>query len=156
MSLRNKVIGWTLAGSIALATPIVTYYEGYESKVYLDPVGIPTVCYGHVVDPDTPIDTLFTKDACDDLLKKDLEIAAIGVSRCVKGFIPDHTKAAFISFTYNVGVGNFCKSTARRLLEMQKFVEACHELPKWVYAKGQKLPGLVKRRQAEMKLCLGN
>lgn len=31
---------------------------------------------------------------------------------------------------------------------------ACNQFPRWVYAGKQKLPGLVKRREAERELCL--
>lgn len=154
MGLKSKIVGWTLAGSIALAAPVVTYYEGYDAEVYLDPVGIPTVCYGHVTE--SQVGEVFTKEACEDFLKSDLEIAANGVEQVVIVDIPDHSKAAFISFVYNVGLNKFKRSTMLKLINQGRLAEACHELPKWVYAKGKKLPGLVKRRQAEMQLCLGN
>jgi len=65
-----------------------------------------------------------------------------------------HELAAYTSFVFNVGHGNFASSTLRRRLNEGDREGACEELKRWVYAKGQKLPGLVKRREAERQLCL--
>jgi lysozyme len=143
------------AGALVLALGLVTAWEGYEGKVYLDPVGIPTVCYGHVVPSNVEVGTHFSTDACHDILYSDLKIASEAVSRNVRVKIPEYTKAALISFTFNVGISNFKKSTLLKLINKGDIEAACHELPKWVYAKGKKLKGLVNRRQAEMELCLG-
>lgn len=152
MGLKSRAA----AGALVLALGLVTAWEGYNPKVYIDPVGIPTVCYGHVVPKSVPVGTSFSSDACHELLASDLRIASDAVERLVTVEIPDHTKAAMISFTYNVGTNNLKRSTLLKLVNEGKWIEACHELPKWVYAKGKKLKGLVNRRQAEMKLCLGN
>jgi lysozyme len=67
---------------------------------------------------------------------------------------PDTRIAALTSFAYNVGIDNFRKSTLLRKLNAGDIVGACNELPRWNKAKGQVLPGLVKRREAERQLCL--
>lgn len=151
-------MGWkskVAAGALALALSTVTVWEGFSRKVYLDPVGIPTVCYGHV-DSTLELGQEFSMAACNKLLSQDLMKAADSVSRRVTYPIKDYTKAALISFVYNVGIGNFERSTLLKLLNQGKIIEACHELPKWVYAKGKKLKGLENRRKAEMEMCLGN
>jgi lysozyme len=143
------------AGSLVLAVGIITAWEGYNPEVYVDPVGIPTVCYGHVVNSNVPLGTRFSVDACHNLLYSDLKVAVGAVDHLVKVPLEDHTKAAIVSFVYNVGIGNFKKSTMLKLLNENRISDACHELPRWVYAKKKKLKGLVNRRQAEMELCLG-
>ena len=152
MGLKSRAA----VGALALALGVVTYWEGFEREVYIDPVGIPTVCYGHVVPKSIKVGTKFSSEACHEILMSDLTIAANAVRDNVRVEIPEYTKAAMISFVYNAGIGNFKRSTMLKLLNEGKWVEACHELPKWVYAKGKKLKGLVNRRQAEMQLCLGN
>lgn len=152
MGLKSRAA----AGALVLALGIVTAWEGYEDEVYLDPVGIPTVCYGHVVNSKVPIGTVFSNEACHQLLFSDLKIASDAVDRLVTVPLKSNEKAAFVSFVYNAGIGNFKKSTMLRYINAGEIVRACHELPKWVYAKGKKLKGLVNRRQAEMQLCLGN
>jgi lysozyme len=132
VSLKNRLIGWTIAGSIALA-----------------------VCYGYVVDRSIEVGTEFSEEACSSLLISELKEANAAVKSAVKVSLRDYQEAAFTSFVYNVGSGNFRKSTMLKLINQGRIVEACHELPRWVYAKGKKLKGLVNRRQAEMELCLG-
>jgi lysozyme len=150
--LRTKVV----ASALTLALGTVVAWEGYNPKVYLDPVGVPTVCYGHVVSEKIPVGTTFSNESCHQILYSDLKIAADAVDRLVKVSLKDYEKAAFISFTFNTGIGNFKRSTMLKYINEGRIEAACHELPRWVYAKGKKLKGLVNRRQAEMELCLGN
>ena len=61
---------------------------------------------------------------------------------------------AYLSFHYNIGSGNFRRSSLLRYLNEGQRLRACDELPRWVYAKGQKLPGLITRREQERKMCI--
>lgn len=155
MGLKSRAT----AGALVLALGLVTAWEGYNSKVYLDAVGIPTVCYGHVVSKSIKVGQTFTNEACHNLLVSDLKIAVDAFDKLVVIKTEPYVKAAFISFIYNVGIKSFKNSTALKLLNEGRIVDACHELPKWVYATANgvkvKLKGLVNRRQAEMRLCLG-
>lgn len=141
---------------MTVALAVVAYYEGYQPKAYLDPVQIWTICYGHT--GNVKSGQVKTKQECEQLLAVDLGVAFSVIIRHVKPTIPmpDTRKAALASFVYNVGETNFKRSQLLRKLNAGDVVGACHELPRWVYAKGRKLPGLVKRRQAEMELCLKN
>lgn len=144
----------TAAGALVLALGLVTVWEGYRDETYLDVVGIPTVCYGHT-EKGLVVGEKFSLDACHNLLAEDLNIAVKAFDRLVKVPVKDNVKAAFVSFIYNVGTENFRKSTILKLLNQGSIEAACHELPKWVYAKGKRLKGLENRRAAEMKMCLG-
>ena len=53
---------------------------------------------------------------------------------------------------FNVGVGNFRKSTLRRRVNARDFERVPFEFRRWVYAGGRKLSGLAKRREKEIKL----
>ena len=60
---------------------------------------------------------------------------------------------ALVSFIFNIGWGQFKKSTLRRKLLVNIEDESIpDEFRKWVYSKGKKLPGLVKRREWEAQL----
>jgi len=59
-----------------------------------------------------------------------------------------------VSFSYNVGLGTYCKSTVSKLINQGKYIDACNYLPKYKYAGGKVYPGLVKRRAEEQNLCL--
>lgn len=120
---------------------------------YLDPVGIPTACFGST--HNVRLGHTYSLEQCHDLLAKDLLEANAAVNSCVRVPLTEGQRTALVSFTYNVGAGNFCGSTLLRKLNTGDYVGACNELPRWVYAKGVKLPGLVKRRQQERRVCLG-
>lgn len=152
MSLRNRVIGGVVAVSIGIATPIVMYFEGRENHAYIDPVGIPTICYGST--HGVRIGDYKSNRDCDALLEKELTSFAVQVHKEILIPVKPNVLAALTSFSYNVGMANFRKSTLLKKLNAGDVRGACRELPRWVYAKGKKLNGLVKRRQKEMELCL--
>ena len=60
--------------------------------------------------------------------------------------------AAITDFAYNLGVGRYRASTLKRRIDAQDWAGACVELAKWNKGGGRVLPGLVKRRQAEIDL----
>lgn len=149
--------------SVALATAggFTAYHEGYVPGTYVDPVGIVTACVGHVSDR-LKLGTEMSEQEClqllaDDLIKHDRQL-----KQAVKVELSDLEHAAYLSFHYNVGAGNFRSSTLLRQLNAGSREAACNELPRWVYAtmttpfgrKKVELPGLVTRRAQERELCL--
>lgn len=151
MSFRTRAAGIAAAGMIAAAVPFIAAHEGFRPAAYLDPVGIPTICYGHTAG--VVIGEVKTKAECDAILAMDIEEAFTILDRHA-AVQPVETRVALASFIYNVGEGNFRRSTLLRKLRAGDIAGACNELPRWVYAGGRKLPGLVKRREEERKLCL--
>ena len=60
---------------------------------------------------------------------------------------------ALVSFVFNVGGGNFRKSTLLKKIKANPDDNSImDEFLRWVYANGVVLPGLQKRRLAEMRL----
>ena len=138
---------------LALAATLVMHLEGVSLTGYADPIGIPTICFGHT-GPEVEVGDIATPNECRRLLDKDMAEHHRGLRRCLTRPIAAHEEAALVSWTYNVGVGAACKSTlVRKANAGQPF---CAELDKWVYAGGIKFRGLVKRRAAERKLCEGS
>ena len=154
MNPKAKLIALVGAGVVALVVPCVSYYEGTILRTYLDPVGIPTACTGHT-GPDVKAGQVYTPEQCDNILATDLYKHDAEIQRCIHVPLTDGQHAAFLSFAFNVGASKFCKSTLNRKLNAGDYPGACAELSKWVYAGGRVLPGLVKRRAAERKLCEG-
>lgn len=152
---RAGKTGAGLGASALLALAgFVAYHEGYVPQTYADPVGIPTVCFGHT-GPDVQMGQTKTRAECEALLQDDLGRAYAGVRRCITAPMQDHQAAALTSFTFNVGATALCKSTLARYANAGDWARACAELDRWVYAKGRKLPGLVKRRAEERAMCEG-
>ena len=124
-------------------------------STYADPVGIPTICYGHT-GPDVQWGDTRTEEQCEALKQSDMQSALGGVLSCTGPQLADHEYAALVSFTFNVGTTAYCNSTmARQINAGAPATVWCSQLDRWVYAKGIKLPGLVKRRTAERALCEG-
>jgi lysozyme len=74
--------------------------------------------------------------------------------RCIKVPISQGEFEAYVSLTYNIGSGAFCRSTLVKKLNTYDYQGACKEILKWSYFKGKQLPGLVKRRNEEYRLCV--
>ena len=62
--------------------------------------------------------------------------------------------SAITSFTFNAGCGNLQKSTLARYAMRERWPEMCVQLKRWTYGGGKELPGLVKRRGDEYRLCM--
>lgn len=150
MGIKKKVAGG--GAVLALAAAIITPWEGTKLYSYQDAVGVWTICAGHTGTAGP--NQLATPEQCDRLLKSDMGVALAAVDRVIDTPLPDKTKAAFVSFTFNVGAGNLQSSTLARKANAGDLVGACKELSRWVYAGGQRLRGLVNRRAEERAICL--
>lgn len=137
---------------LAIALTAVAGFEGLRTTAYLDPVGIPTICFGHTAD--VQLGDTKSPVECEAMLTDEVVNYGLGVSNHTKVALSHEEQAAYTSFAYNVGIGNFQSSTLLRKLNAGDREGACNELPRWVYAQGVKLPGLVNRRAEERTLCL--
>lgn len=128
--------------------------EGYVEVATPPVVGdVPTNGFGTTEgvkagDKTTPVRALVR-------LLADASKAEAAVKRCAP--VPMHTYefGAFVSLTYNIGEGAFCKSTLARKLNAGDYAGACAEILKWDKFKGKPLAGLTNRRQKENRECLG-
>ena len=68
--------------------------------------------------------------------------------------LPYGVMVAFSDAVYNIGPKVACNSTASKYLKQGNYEAACKELPKWNKSNGITLPGLTRRREAEMEICL--
>lgn len=150
MSKLKSWKGVTAAG--ALAITLVGGFEGLRLAAYRDPVGIPTACFGET--KGIRMGMTFTRAECDKMLLDSLIEHEAGMQKCIKVPLKGETHVALLSFTYNVGVAAFCKSTLARKLNAGDTRGACDELLRWNKAGGVALPGLTRRRQEEHALCL--
>lgn len=141
-----------VAACCAVAAPFVIVFEGKVNVGYLDPIKVVTSCVGHT-GPDAVLGRKYTDQECTAQLQGDLLKHSEGVNACIKVDAPLKTRAAFVSFGFNVGTTAFCTSTAARKLNAGDAAGACAELSRWTKAGGRVLPGLVKRRATERKLC---
>lgn len=153
MTPRQKLVAKIGAAAVALAAPTVVYFEGTVLRSYRDPIGVITSCSGHT-GPELRMGQTFTKEQCEDQLYADL-LKHSDALDCIKRPMTDGQKAAFLSFAFNVGADKFCSSTLARKANAGDMRGACAELSRWTLAGGKELPGLVKRRAAERRICEG-
>ncbi len=142
------------------AVGLVGDAEGFYPVAYFCPAGVPTIGFGHtkgVAAADVGHKTI-TRAEADDLLRQDLAEAAAAVERLVTVNLSNEQFGALVSFTFNLGSGNLAKSTLLKKLNAGDYMGAANEFGVWVKATvgGVKktLPGLVKRRKAEMTLFI--
>jgi GH24 family phage-related lysozyme (muramidase) len=140
------------------AANLIKQYEGLHRRLpsgligaYRCPAGVPTIGWGHVCPADQPDITI--KDAMI-LLSEDADKAASTVERAVTAPLTKNQLNALVSFVFNVGSGNFRASTLLRKLNRGDLSGAAEEFPKWKFAGGRVLAGLVARRLAEQALFL--
>ena len=132
------------------AKRLIKEFEGLRLTAYLCPAGVWTIGYGHTkgVKRGMKID----QAQADRLLDIDIANVARSIRQLVKVNINDNQEQALVSFVFNIGSGAFEKSTLLRKINNRDFLAASLEFRKWVYAKGTKLPGLIRRRKAEKDL----
>lgn len=136
----------------AAGLSLIAGAEGLRNFAYKDPVGIPTICYGHT--GNVKMDDWKSDKECLLLLKQDAKTHCDDVLRYTKVPLSQGELDAYCSFTYNVGAANFKSSTLLKKLNAGDRIGACNELGRWVYAGGKVLRGLQIRRAEETKVCL--
>ena len=134
---------------------LIKNFEGCHLKAYICPAGKWTIGYGHT-GKDIKEGLVITQEQAEHYLHNDVIIHSANVSRLVKRPLTQNQFDALVSFEYNVGYGNFASSTMLKLLNKGAYKLAAEQFDRWVFANKKKLEGLVKRRQAEKELFLGD
>ncbi len=138
------------------ATQLVKPFEGFSAEPYRDPGGVWSIGYGSTVDAwgnTVTADTApVTQAQALALVERDLTSALEQVNAVVVVPLGANQQAALIDFVYNVGAGNFERSTLLALLNQGDYAGAGAQFTRWDYADGVLLPGLLRRREAEAAL----
>lgn len=140
---------------LGLALTMVAGFEGLYTHAYKDSVNVTTICYG-VTNYDRPVKMgdKVSKEQCTKWLAEDLVRYKAMVDKCIHVPMPPHRTASMVSFVYNVGQGNLCKSSVARELNKGHVQAGCNALLQWNKAGGRVLKGLTNRRTAERIDCL--
>jgi lysozyme len=154
-------------------------FEGFRSRPYLCPAHIWTIGYGHVlyqeqirlpvvrvegknipmIRKEMPMraedNRAFTKAEIDELFRIDVETFERGVLRLVPSVVGRQGAFdALVSISFNFGLGNLQRSTIRMKANRGDWEGAAAAFRMWVKGGGKVLPGLVRRREAEIALFL--
>jgi lysozyme len=128
--------------------------ESCRTRAYPDPVGIWTIGYGHTRDVH-PGDTCTVEQAAD-WLKEDVVQAENAVMQLVDVAMTQGEFDALVDFVFNEGEGALAGSTLLKKLNAGDHHGAAMEFPRWIYASGHVLPGLVTRRAHDEALFEGD
>jgi lysozyme len=155
-------------------------FEGYRDKPYQCSASMWTIGWGHVIyqdqikyplfrpngktTADIPMirseyplkiehNRVWSKDELVKIFKDDLVSFERGVLRLAPNLAG--RQGAFdacVAFSFNVGLGNFQKSTIRMKINRGEWDAAAESFMQWTKAGGKVLKGLVRRREAEVAL----
>ena len=130
---------------------LIKRFEGCRLEGYLCPAGIPTVGWGHT-GPEVKVGMHISQDIADAYLLKDVTHFADGVRKLLNRDPEQNQFDAMVSLAYNIGLGNFGKSTVLRKFNEGDIISSAKGFMLWTKAAGKELPGLVTRRAAEQAL----
>lgn len=137
---------------------LLHHYESCRLTAYPDPAtgGEPiTIGWGNT-SPGLKLGTTITQAEADALFAKRLSSEfEPGVSKLLTRTPAQFQYDAFVSLAYNIGLGNFSKSTALRKFNMGDLDAAAEAILSWNRAAGKVMKGLQRRRWAEHKVFGG-
>ena len=138
---------------------LIKHFEGIHKKPYICPAGYWTVGVGHLISRDAKLPfewfRVLSPGEIDDLLRKDLRRFELGVLRLLGTVQPSQSEFdALVSFSFNLGLGCFQRSTVRSAFIRGDKKRSGEVLLKYRRAGGRILQGLVRRRQAELALLM--
>lgn len=135
---------------------LIKRFEGCKLKAYKCPAGLWTISWGLTFYPDgTKVKEgdVITQQQAEDYFNAIVDDFAKKVDALIKSNVSENNFSALVSFAYNVGMGNFQRSTLLRKVNANpKDTTIVAEFSKWVRANDRVMQGLVKRRKAEAKL----
>lgn len=134
---------------------LIKSFEGLRNKPYLDVVGIPTIGIGSTRYEDdskvTMQDPEISDARAEELLHHALAVFEAGINKLVIVEISQNQFDAVACFCYNIGLGNFEKSTMLKKINLMDD-SAADEFARWNKAGGHVVDGLTRRRAAEADL----
>jgi lysozyme len=124
-------------------------FEGLRKEAYYDAAGVPTIGYGHT--KGVRMGDVISEYWAEMFLKADLydvekQVDSLGLDLNQPQF------DALVSFAFNLGFYKLKTSTLLKTIKEGGSMRAIKkEFKRWVYAGGQKLKGLERRREWEAR-----
>lgn len=134
---------------------IIREFEGLRLTAYRCPAGVATIGYGHT-GHDVRMTMTITPDRAEEMLENDLRRFEVGMTAML-GSVPTTSNefSALVCLAFNIGLGKIATSTVLRRHKAGNRTGAANAFGMWNRAGGRILPGLVRRREAEAALYLG-
>ena len=149
--MRSPIAALSLSAAAIVG---IALHESFRDSAYIPVAGdIPTIGFGS-----TENVKLGDKISVERALVRLLDDASVfesAVKQCAPVPMYQYEFDAYVSLTYNIGSGAFCRSTLVKKLNKLDYDGACKEILRWDKFKGKPLAGLTKRRQEEYRKCIG-
>jgi lysozyme len=129
--------------------------EGCKLSAYQCPAGVWTIGYG-CTGTDIKKGLTWTQAQADaelNILAHDVLRKAMKASPSLV-IAPANKLIAIADFIFNLGIGNYTKSTLKKYIDQSNWLAASGEIKKWDKAGGVALKGLTIRRKKESELLL--
>jgi lysozyme len=140
-------------------------FEGAVLRPYRDSTGQMVIGTNHVLtEEEIATGTLIigekeihfrsgiTKEQARQLLEQDLEPFRLEIDKLVTVELTPNQRDALASLAFNIGLLTFKRSILLKKLNAGKYDEVPMEMMRWTKLGGREIPGLVKRREAEILL----
>lgn len=140
------------------AVDLIAEFEGLRLNAYVDPAtgGEPiTIGFGHTSAagfPPVKMGMRITAEEAKIILKHDLEKFADGVFKAVSVPLNPYQFGALVSLAFNIGLGNFRKSSLLMAVNAGDFETAAAKFALYNRANKKVMAGLTRRRAAEAAL----
>ena len=132
---------------------LIRHFEGCYTTKYICPAGVWTIGYGHTRSgvQESPI----TRERADQLLREDMPIYEAEIKGMVTVPLRQHEFDALVSLAFNVGGTKLARSRTIAELNAGNHIQMKVEWAEWRKADGVVMPGLVRRREAEIDMFSG-
>lgn len=134
----------------AVGLVMIALFEGFAPQPYKDIVGVWTNGFGNTHNAQKQV----TVPEALGQLEKNAREAENAVKQCITQPMTQNQFDSFVSLTFNIGGGAFCKSTLVKKFNAGNSFSACTEILRWNRAGGKVVAGLVARREKEYQLCI--
>lgn len=139
--------------------------ESSKSRMYYDPIGLPTIGVGHMLTKDElssgkilihgiffPWADGLNASEMDALLSQDTMSVAGAITDMVNVPLTQPQFDALVSLVFNIGVKAFRYSTLLKMLNMGDYSSVPTQMRRWVYGANMRLPVLEDRREKEIAM----
>lgn len=132
---------------------LISGWEQLRLELYLDQAGLRTIGWGHLIVAGEDFSGGITREQADEIFRRDLQRFERGVARVVtlQG-LRQLEFDAMVSLAYNIGLGNFSRSSVLSRVNAGMLSEAPKHFADWRRAGGRVSRGLVRRRTLEAQI----
>jgi lysozyme len=135
---------------------LIKKFEGCKLKAYKCPANVWTIGYGNTFYENgikVKEGDVITQERAEELAKFIIDQFAVTIAPFILKPLNDNQFSACVSLAYNIGTAGFKKSSVFKKLNVNPLdATIADSFRLWNKGGGKVLPGLVKRREAEIAL----